>query len=72
VACGILVWLLTTSQKHAFEGEGASSSSSPPLKRQKTGAASASTVVSIDEIAAQISQLNIEKEKERFVRNVRG
>jgi hypothetical protein len=48
--------------KNINEGEGASSSSSPPLRRQKNGAASASTVVSIDEIAAQISQLNIEKQ----------
>jgi hypothetical protein len=44
--------------KRANEGEGASSSSSPPLKRQKIGAASSSTaVVSNVGTAARIRQL---------------
>jgi hypothetical protein len=42
--------------KKRANGEGASSSSSPPLKRQKIGGASSSTAVSINEMAAQILQ----------------
>ena len=45
------------NDKRTNEGEGASSSSSPPLKRQKIGDASSSTAVSTDEMAAQILQL---------------
>jgi hypothetical protein len=42
------------NKKRTNEGEGgASSSSSPPLKRQKIGAASFSTAVSVDEMAAR-------------------
>ena len=44
---------MAKNKKRANEGDGASSSSSPPLKRQKIGAASSSTDVSIDEMAAR-------------------
>jgi hypothetical protein len=45
---------MAKNKKRANDGEGgASSSSSPPLKRQKIGAASSSTAVSIDEMAAR-------------------
>jgi hypothetical protein len=47
---------MAKNKKRANEGDGASSSSSPPLKRQKIGAASSSTAVS-DGTAAQILQL---------------
>ena len=45
------------SKKRANEVEGAGVSSSPPLKRQKIGAASSSTAVCTDEMAARILQL---------------
>jgi hypothetical protein len=48
---------MAKNKKRANEGDGASSSSSPPLKRQKIGVASSSTAVSNDEMAAQILQL---------------
>ena len=48
---------MAKNKKRTNEGEGASSASPPPLKRQKIGAASSSTAVSVDEMAAQILQL---------------
>ena len=47
---------MAKNKKRANDGEGASCSSSPPLKRQKIGAVSSSTAVS-DELAARIRQL---------------
>jgi hypothetical protein len=47
---------MAKNKKRANEGEGASGSSSPPLKRQRIGAASSSTAVS-DDLVARVRQL---------------
>ena len=45
---------MAKNKKRVNDGEGgASSSSSPPLKRQKIGAASSFSAVSVDEMAAR-------------------
>ena len=44
---------MAKNKKRANDGEGASCSSSPPFKRQKIGAASSSSAVSVDEMAAR-------------------
>ena len=53
----LLFWIAIKKMSKPSSGkranEGAGSASSPPLKRQKIGAASSSTAVSVDEMAAQ-------------------